>query len=128
MYETSAIKKTGCYSILSFVFLFYLCNLFVPFTEAAVINSRKPHRPQSVLTTQLLHNLLCYNSSIPCSQQTPPDPTVRKYEITQCTLNFTLILLSNLFLSLQKSVVPSGLLPTTLCYSHFPMHCMSTSM
>jgi len=119
VYGSSAVKKTGCYRIVSFVFLFHLCTLFVHFTAAAVINSRQPHRPQSVLTNQLSHKqampslmsqqfntLLTTDTTGPYSEET--------WTHTVGILKFVLILLSILYLSHQNSTVPSGFLPTIL--------------
>ena len=64
----------------------------------------------------------------PVHNRPPPDHTVRKYTHTVGILNFISILLSSLYLSPQNSIVPSGFLPTILCYSHFTIHCMSTSI
>ena len=85
MYETSAIKKTGCYSILSFVFLFYLCTVFVHFTEAAVINSGQHHIPQSVLTTQLSHNQAMPSLMLQQINTLLTTDTTRPYSELTCT-------------------------------------------
>jgi len=62
-----------------------------------------------------------------CSQQTTTGPYSEENELTVGILKFILILRSSLYPSLQNSIVPSGFLPTPLCYSHFPIHYMSTS-
>jgi len=98
---------------------FTFCTLFVHLTEAAAINSGQPHRQQSVLTTQLSHNqampslmsqqfntLLTTNTTGPCSEET--------WTHIVGILKSILILLSILYLSHQKSTVPSGFLPTIL--------------
>ena len=130
MYGYSAVNQS------TFIAFFHLYSSFIFDSICAHHWSCSDQFQITPQTTVSLTTYLSHNQAIPSLMSQQFSTLFTTYTIgthseetwthTAGILKFIVILLSSLYLSLQISIVPSCFLPTILCYSHFPIHCMST--